>query len=294
MTTQPNSTPLKRAGAKLMPRFGPGILVAPAVFWLVAFFLLPLLVILVYSFLTRSPTGAVAWTFTLENFTRLFSDTVYATILWRSLWVGFVTTLVCLLLGYPLALFIVLQPVHWRALLIFLILIPFWTNMLVRTYAWITILGNNGLINNLLMGLGGERITLLNTQGAVLIGLVYGQLPFMVLPLYASLERFDFRLLEAAGDLGANGWQAFRRVLLPLTMPGIVSGSVLVFILAAGNFIIPDLLGGNKVMMIGNLLAQQFGEAQNQPLGSATALLVMLLLTVAVVIYFRLSSDAER
>jgi spermidine/putrescine transport system permease protein len=207
---------------------------------------------------------------------------------------GTLTTLLCLLLSYPLALFIVLQPRHWRSILILLVLIPFWTNFLVRTYAWMVILNNTGLINSLITSLGGSRLNLINTEGAVVLGLVYGQLPFMVLPIYASLERFDFKLLEATADLGANRWQGFYRVMLPLTMPGIAAGSVLVFITAAGNYIVPSLLGGNKVFLIGNLLAQQFGPAQNQPLGSATALLVMLILTGGIILYFRMTSEEDR
>lgn len=270
------------------------VLLGPAGFWLLLFFLTPLLIILIYSFLTRSATGGVDWIFTLENYAKLFSDPIYLLILWRSLWIGGVATLLCLLIGYPLALYIVRQPPQWRAFYIFMVLIPFWTNMLVRTYAWMTILNNTGLINSFVMGLGGPRLNLINTEGAVLLGLVYGHLPFMVLPLYAAMDRFDFRLMEAASDLGANTWRAFLRVMLPLTAPGIAAGSVLVFILSAGNYIIPALLGGNKVQMIGNLLAQQFGAAQNQPLGSATAVLVMLLLVGGVVFYFRTTTEEDR
>lgn len=270
------------------------VLLAPATFWLGVFFLLPMVIIVLYSFLTRSPTGSVLWVFTLDNFIRLFSDAVYLTVFWRSLWLGFLTTALCLLISYPTALFMVLQSPRWRSILIFLVLIPFWTNFLVRTYAWMVILNNTGLINSSITSLGGPRLQLINTEGAVLLGLVYGSLPFMILPIYAALYRFDFRLMEAAADLGANRWQAFLRIMLPITMPGITAGSVLVFILAAGNYIVPALLGGNKVFMIGNLLDQQFGPAQNQPLGSAAALGVMLILTVAVIIYFRTTMEDDR
>jgi spermidine/putrescine transport system permease protein len=271
-----------------------GLLVGPAGLWLFIFFLLPFLIIIVYAFSSRSPTGGVEFIFTLNNFITLFSDPVYLSIFWRSIWMGVVTTVLCALIGYPLALFIVLQPARWRAILIFLILIPFWTNFLVRIYAWMTILGNNGLINSTIGLFGFEPVTMLGTQGAVLLGLVYGELPFMVLPIYASIERFDFRLLEAADDLGANRWQRFVRVMLPLTAPGIAAGSVLVFIPTAGNYIVPALLGGGKVALIGNFLEQQFGSAQNQPLGSAAALLVMLVLTAGVVFYFRVTDEGER
>ncbi len=275
-------------------RFRLALLIGPAVLWLLLFFLLPFGTIIVFSFLTRSSTGSVEWIFTFDNFIKLLSEDVYLRVFWRSIWMGIVTTLICLLISYPLALFIARQNPRWRTVLLFLILLPFWTNFLVRTYAWMVILNNNGVINSIVMALGGERLTLLNTPGAVLLGLIYGELPFMVLPIYASIDRFDFSLLEAANDLGASRWQAFLRVMLPLTAPGIVAGSVLVFIPSAGNYIVPALLGGNKVTLIGNLLEQQFGTAQNPPLGSATAVIVMFLLTAGVLIYFRATTENER
>ncbi len=282
----PADTPAKRARLAW--------LVGPAALWVTLFFLLPFATIIVYSFLTRSSTGGVLWQFTLGNYTKLLGDPIYLLIFWRSIWMGLVTTVVCLLISYPLALFIARQSPRWRTVLLFLVLIPFWTNFLVRTYAWMVILNNNGLVNNVVTALGGERLTLLNTQGAVLLGLVYGELPYMVLPIYASIDRFDFTLLEAAADLGASRWRAFLRVMLPLTAPGIAAGSVLVFIPTAGNYIVPAMLGGGKVTLIGNLLEQQFGDAQNQPLGSAAGLLVMLLLTAGVFLYFRVTTEEDR
>jgi spermidine/putrescine transport system permease protein len=269
-------------------------LIGPATLWLTLFFLLPFATIIVYSFLTRSSTGGVLWHFTLDNFTKLLGDPIYLLIFWRSIWMGLVTTVLCLLISYPLALFIARQIPRWRTVLLFLVLIPFWTNFLVRTYAWMVILNTNGLLNNLIAALGGQRVALLNTQGAVLLGLIYGELPYMVLPIYASIDRFDFTLLEAAADLGANRRRAFLRVMLPLTAPGIAAGSVLVFIPTAGNYIVPAMLGGGKVALIGSLLEQQFGAAQNQPLGSAAALLVMLVLTAGVLVYFRVTTEEER
>ncbi len=188
-----------------------GLLLFPGLFWLLLFFMIPLLVIVLYSFLTPGPTGNVIWQFTLNNYARLFTESVYLNAYWRSLWIGVVTTVICLLIGYPLALFIARSSPRWRGLLLFLVLIPFWTNFLVRTYAWMIILNNNGILNSLLQSLGLPRQALLNNTGAVLIGLIYGELPFMVLPLYASLDRFDFTLLEAASDLGASRFRAFRR-----------------------------------------------------------------------------------
>jgi spermidine/putrescine transport system permease protein len=269
-------------------------LVFPGIFWLTLFFVLPFVFIVIYSFLTRGETGNIVWTFTLGNYARLFTDSVFWQVFGRSIWYGLLTTLGCLILAYPMALFIVQCSPRWRTLLIFLILIPFWTNFLVRTYAWMVILNNNGLINTILAGIGLPTLTLMNTQGAVMIGLLYGELPFMVLPIYASLDRFDFTLLEAAQDLGANRWRSFLRVMLPLTMPGIAAGSVLVFIPTVGQFVVSDLLGGAKVALLGNLLQQQFKAAQNWPLGSAIAVVCMAVLTVAVIFYFRSTSEEDR
>jgi spermidine/putrescine transport system permease protein len=282
---------LRRSG-----RLQLGALLFPGLFWLVLFFAVPLVVIVVYSFLTQGPTGNVVWSFTLKNYATLFSEGLYVNAYWRSLWIGVVTTVVCLLIGYPLALFIVQRSPRWRSVLLFLVLIPFWTNFLVRTYAWMIILNNNGIINSMLQSLGLPRQTLLNTTGAVLAGLIYGELPFMVLPLYASLDRFDFTLLEAASDLGANRTRAFRRVMLPLTMPGVAAGSVLVFIPTVGQFVVSDLLGGAKVDLLGNLLQRLFTRANppNWPLGSAMAIVFMFVLTVVVIFYFRATTEEDR
>lgn len=269
-------------------------LLTPSLLWLGIFFVLPFVIIIIYSFLTRGATGNIVWTFTTQNYVRLFGDSVYLQVFVRSLWIGALTTIGCLVLGYPLALFIVQRSPRWRAILMLLILIPFWTNFLVRTYAWMVILNNNGLINTLLHGLGFSGLTLINTEGAVLLGLLYGELPFMVLPIYASLDRFDFTLLEAAQDLGANKWRSFLRVMLPMTMPGIVAGSVLVFIPTVGQFVVSDLLGGAKVALLGNLLQQQFKAAQNWPFGSAIAILCMLILVLGVMVYLRTTTEEGR
>lgn len=273
-----------------------GLLIFPGLFWLTLFFALPLLVIVLYSVLTPGPRGGVVWTFTFNNYIDLFTQDLYVNAYVRSLWIGAVTTVICLLISYPLALYIVQSPPRRRSVLLFLILLPFWTNFLVRTYAWMFILSNNGLLNSLIQALGMPRQTLLNTTGAVLVGLVYGELPFMVLPIYASLDRFDFTLLEAAADLGANRARAFLRVMLPLTMPGIAAGSVLVFIPTVGQFVVSDLLGGAKVDLLGNLLQRLFTRSNppNWPLGSAMALVFMAVLTVGVILYFRNTAEAER
>ena len=272
------------------------LLLFPGLFYLLLFFALPLIVIVFYSFATPTSTGRVAWTLTLDNYITLFTRDIYVNAYVRSIWIGIVTTVLCLLIGYPLALAIVRQRPGIRTALLFLILIPFWTNFLVRTYAWMILLSNNGPINALIQSIGLPRVPLYPSEGAVLVGLIYGELPFMVLPLYASLARFDFTLMEAASDLGASSWRAFTRIMLPLTMPGVAAGSVLVFIPTVGQFVVSDLLGGAKVDLLGNLLQRLFMRSNppNWPLGSAMAIIFMLALTIAIIAYFRVTTEEDR
>lgn len=273
------------------------LLLTPGLFWLVLFFVIPLFIVLLYSFATPAPAGrGVVWQFSLDSYRTLFSKELYVNAYIRSLVVGIQTTLICLLLGYPLALAMVLAPPQRRIILLFLVLIPFWTNFLVRTYAWMLILSNNGILNSLLELLGFAKQILYPSESAVLIGLIYGNLPFMVLPLYASLARFDFTLMEAGSDLGANRWWQFWRIMFPLTLPGIVAGSVLVFIPTVGQFVVSDLLGGSKVDLLGNLLQRLFTRANppNWPLGSAMAIVFMALVTLIVIIYFRATTEEDR
>jgi spermidine/putrescine transport system permease protein len=268
------------------------LLASPGIFWLVVFFLLPLLFVLVSSFLSRGGGGQPVAPWTLEQYERTFS--VFWPVVWRSLYFAGVTTLLCLFLGFPVAFYIsTRQSPRLRQLLLFLILLPFWTNFLVRTYALQTILGRDGPINLALQnwGLLDAPLQLLNTPGAVVLGLVYGYLPFMVLPIYAAVERLDFRYVEAASDLGANDWHAFWRVVLPLTLPGVVAGMMLVFIPAIGAFITPDLLGGTRGLMIGNLIQSQFRGRGNIPLGSAISVVLMLIVMVGLLIYARASRE---
>jgi spermidine/putrescine transport system permease protein len=265
--------------------------------WLIVFFVAPLFIVLLYSFATPGPAGqGVIWQFSVDSYVTLWSKDLYFNAYVRSLVIGIQTTIACLLLGYPLALSMTLSPPQRRVILLFLVLIPFWTNFLVRTYAWMLILSNNGIINGLLQMLGFAKQLLYPSEGAVLIGLIYGNLPFMVLPLFASLSRFDFTLMEAGSDLGANGWWRFWRVMFPLTLPGIVAGSVLVFIPTVGQFVVSDLLGGAKVDLLGNLLQRLFTRSNppNWPLGSAMALVFMLLLTIVVIVYFRSTTEEDR
>jgi spermidine/putrescine transport system permease protein len=268
-------------------------LISPAGLWLLIFFLIPLLLVLLVSLGERGGAGEVVYSWTLKNYARFFSKVseryLYVQIFIRSLGIAFLNTLLCLLVGYPLAFFIARQPAGRRNALLLLVMIPFWTNFLVRTYAWMVILRDTGVINNLLLTLGliAQPLPLLYNQGAVIVGLFYGYLPFMVLPLYASIEKLDFSLVEAAHDLGANALRTFLRVVLPLTKPGIVAGSILVFIPSIGAYVTPDLMGGAKVTMVGNLLQQQFLKVRDWPFGSAVGFILMLTVLGATLLYFR-------
>jgi len=262
-------------------------LLAPGGFWLVLFFLVPILIMLVYSFMPRGIYGGVEPGFTVEHYRRFF-DPLYLEILQRTFAWSLACTVICLLLGYPVA-YVIVRSGRWRTLLLFLVVLPFWTSFLVRTFAMIFLMRDTGLINNWLLKLGvlDEPMILLYTPFAVMVGLVYGFLPFMILPIYASLEKLDQSLLEAAEVLGARPGARFRRVTLPLSMPGVVAGCLLVFIPALGSFLTADLLGGAKQVMIGNLVQNQFSSARNWPFGSAASFIVMALVLAAVMVYLR-------
>ena len=258
------------------PTLSTAALLAGSLVWLVVFFLLPLAYLLAVSFAQRSPYGTVQWILGLGNYGRAFQP-LYLEIYWRSFAIALFTTALCAVLSYPVAYTLALRvPARWKSTLLLLVVIPFWTSFLIRTYAWMVILRAEGLINNLLLDLHliHEPLRLLYTPLAVLIGLVYGELPFMILPLYAVLERMDRSLLEAAQDLGANGWRTFWKVTLPLSAPGLVAGGMLVFIASLGAFITPDLLGGARTLMVGNLIQNQFAVVRDQPFGSAVAFLL--------------------
>lgn len=266
-----------------------GTLVGPSALYLLLFFVVPLLIVVVYSFLTRGVYGQIVWTFTLENYVRVF-DPLYLSILWRSVVIAAANTLICLLFSYPFAYALArMANVRRRNFLLILVMVPFWTNFLVRTYAWRVILGTDGPLNGTLMALGviAEPLPLIFNDGAVMVGLVYGYLPFMVLPLYAAIERIDFSLVEAAHDLYADGRAAFWRVVLPLSMPGVLAGSILVFVPSLGTFVTTDLLGGAKSVMIGNLIQSQFLTARDWPFGSAFSVLLMAAVLGATLLYFR-------
>ena len=267
-------------------------LLAPGALWLLVFFLVPILIMFVYSMMPRGIYGGVEPGFTLEHYRRFF-DPLYLDILRRTLLWSVACTIICLLLGYPVA-YAIARGGRWKSLLLFLVILPFWTSFLVRTFAMIFLMRDTGLINSWLLRLGliEEPITMLYTPFAVLVGLVYGFLPFMILPIYASLERLDLSLLEAAEVLGARPGARFRRITLPLSMPGVVAGCLVVFIPALGSFLTADLLGGAKQLMVGNLVQNQFSAARNWPFGSAASFIVMALVLVAVMLYLRVRDRA--
>jgi spermidine/putrescine transport system permease protein len=263
-------------------------LLAPVTIWLGLFFLVPLLLILAYSFGTSGIYGGITLGFNPGNYLKVF-DPLYLEIIGRTFFIAALNTLLCLALGYPLAYFIVFKGRRWRNALVLLVMVPFWTSLLIRAYAWVVILGGNGVANRTLqfLGITDEPLTLIFTPEAVLMGMVYSYLPFMVLPLYAALEKFDTRLKEAAQDLGASRWHTFWRVTFPLSMPGVIAGSILVFIPSAGEFVIPDLLGGSRTVMTGNLIQNQFLQARDWAFGSALSVMLAVLLLGAIMFYVR-------
>ncbi|MBI5854548.1 MAG: ABC transporter permease [Nitrospirae bacterium] len=267
-------------------------LLAPACLWTLACFLLPMGLMLAVSFASRGPYGGVEWTFTLGNYTELL-DPLYWRIYGRSLLLAGATTALCALLGFPLAYAIAASPPPQQRLWLFLLLIPFWTNFLVRTYAWMFILRTDGILGSMLtmLGLSPTAFEVLYSDTAVLIGLVYGYLPFMVLPLYVALERMDPAWLEAGYDLYASDWAVFRRIVVPSARPGLIAGSVLVFIPSLGAYITPDLLGGARSMMLGNLIQHEYLVIRDWPLGSAASLVLMAGVLVGAAILFRNESQ---
>lgn len=283
------------------------ILLLPAFALIGAFGLAPLCLILVYSFLVPGTYGGVVWEFSLDAYIQflferdIFDGTLafnasYLQIGARSVILAGLAVVGCLLIGFPTAYFIATRPPGLRNVLIFLVTVPFWTNLLVRTFSMMLILRDQGPLNSVLMDIGitGQPLSLLYTDFAIGLGLLYSFLPFMVLPIYASLERIDFRLVEAAYDLYANRWRVLQRILIPLSLPGIAGGCFLVFIPSLSSFLAPDLLGGGKHLMIGNLIAQQFGTARNWPFGAAAAMILLSLVLIALMIYARQTARRER
>lgn len=255
------------------------ILLGPALGWWAIFLVLPVGLVIAYSFFQRGTYGGVVLTFTLDNFVRLV-DPLYLRVLLFSLRVAVITTVIALLIGYPAAYFIATLPQRWRTPVLVLVILPFWTSLLIRTYAWIVLLNGEGLINRGLESLGLIRdpLPLLYNEFAIVLGLVYGYLPLMILPIYSSIERLPPELREASSDLGANPLRTFFRVTLPLTVPGLAAGCIFVFVPSLGNFIVPDLLGGGLSIMVGNLIQGQFLKARDWPFGAALSLALIALM----------------
>lgn len=277
-------------------------LLAPVTLFLGTFFLIPLLIIAVFSVLSPGLYGGVEWTFYHWNYGRIFGwadgiteifEPIYLQILFRSLGFGAMTVLLCLVLCYPVAFWVSRLPERARLFFLFLVALPFFSSLIVRLYAWLLILKPSGVLNEALIALGliREPLEILYTPMAVVLGMVYVMVPFMFLPLYAAIDNLDRALVEASMDLGANRRQTFLKVVLPQTLPGIVGGAVIVFIPAVGNFVVPDILGGAKGLMVGNLVEQQFLSARNWPFGSALSMLIM---TVVLVVLLVATSRARK
>jgi len=267
---------------------------SPSAFWLLVFTLIPVGIVIYYSFLTRGPWGTIEFKFTLDSY-RQVMDPLFLKILARSFKLTALTVVICLAAGYLVAYWIAFYGGRHKNLLLFLVILPFWTSYLVRIYAWMILLSDHGLINNflVLLHLIKEPLPLLHNQYAVLAGLVYTYLPFMILPLYAALARLDRSILEAAADLGATSAERFFKITIPLTKGGILSGSVLVFAPVIGEFLIPELLGGAKAMMIGKFIALKFLGLRHWPLGSAYSLLLLTIILALFYVYLRLGGGRE-
>ncbi|HLO16876.1 MAG TPA: ABC transporter permease [Anaerolineales bacterium] len=282
------------------------LLALPTFFWMLALLIIPLLLTLVVSFGRRSADGNVIFSFSLDNYIRLLGissncpsgsskcfDPLYLQILWRSLTLGFNTTVLVILLAYPVAYFVARAQPKRRNTYLFLVLIPLWTNFVIRVYAWMMLLRKEGAINLVLgsvahlLHIPFQPLEMLYTPGAVLVGMVYEFLPFMILPIYTSLEKIENSLYEAAADLGANPFRTFLRITLPLSMPGVVAGTILVFIPVMGTFIVSDILGGRQVILVGNLIQRQFLDARDPTFGSAASLVLMVLTLIVTYFYTR-------
>lgn len=259
----------------------------PYVIWMCLFVAIPVLLILYYSFTVSDSSGTI---FTFENFSRLFSP-IYFKVIIRSIFIALICTLMCLILGYPMAM--ILARSKRGNFLLFLFIAPMWMNLLLRTYSWLTLLERNGLINNLLSIFGFEKVTLLYNGTAILFGMVYNFLPFMVLPLYSVLKKIDKSVLEAAQDLGANAFIRFVKIILPLSIPGIISGITMVFMPAVSTFVISDLLGGGKYNLVGNLIQQQFLVSNDWNFGSAIAIVMMAIILLSMTITSIVDKEGE-
>ena len=258
--------------------------------WLVLFVLIPNLMIIITSFLTRDEANLIELTFTFDNYLRLL-DPLYAKVMLHSFYMAIVATILCLIIGYPFAYIVAKMPEKWRPIMLFLVIVPFWTNSLIRTYGLKIVLGTQGILNKALLDIGliDAPLRLMYTETAVMIGLVYILLPFMILPLYSAIEKLDDTYIEAARDLGANKFQTLTKVILPLTMPGIIGGCLLVLLPALGMFYISDLLGGAKNLLIGNVIKSQFLNIRDWPFGAATSITLTVVMGLMLLVYWRAS-----
>ena len=256
--------------------------------WLVLFVMIPNIMIIGTSFLTRDEANLIEMTFTLDNYVRL-ADPLYFKVLMHSFYMAIVATLLCLIIGYPFAYIVAKMPAKWRPIMLFLVIVPFWTNSLIRTYGLKVVLGTQGVLNKGLLALDiiDKPLRIMYSETAVMIGLVYILLPFMILPLYSAIEKLDDTYLEAAKDLGANKLQTLLKVVLPLTMPGIIGGCLLVLLPALGMFYISDLLGGAKNLLIGNVIKSQVLNARDWPFGAATSIALTTAMAVMLYAYYR-------
>lgn len=259
----------------------------PYIIWSAIFIIVPLLMILFFSLTIDTDTG---YQFSLENFQRLMHP-LYFKIFGRSLLLAVLSTVVCLLIGYPVAYIVSNMPENKRNLVIMLFILPMWMNFLLRTYAWLPILGKNGIVNNFLGIFGIEPIQFLYTNGAIILGMIYNFLPFMILPIYTVLSKIDTNLINAASDLGANKKQIFAKVIFPLSIPGVISGITMVFMPAVSTFVIPRLLGGGKDMLIGNVIEQQFTTLSDWHFGSALAIILMILILISMAVMSRFDGE---
>lgn len=286
MTAPIASAQLEAQRIKKERRFGL-FLALPGFLYLIVLFVVPLIMVGAYSFGTRDQFGQTRFDeLNLESYRRL-GEPIVRDIVLRTVGLATATTVICLIVAFPFAYFIATVSPRWRNIMIILVMIPFWTNFLVRNYAWRVILGTDGPLSNVTSFLGLGETRLLFTQWGVMIGLIYGFLPFMILPLYASIERIDGRLLEASRDLYAGPWQSFRHVLLPLSMPGILGGSILTFVPSLGAYVTPEILGGARTTLYGSYIVTQFQGARNWPFGASLSVALMLVMLLSTIIYFR-------
>jgi spermidine/putrescine transport system permease protein len=269
--------------------------VLPGIGWLTTLMIIPCIIIFIYAFFERGVYGGVEYNFNLENFQRVW-ESIYLSIFLTSAKIAGLATLIAVLIGYPAAYAIARAPAHRQTRYLILVMLPFWSNYLIRTYAWIVLLNREGLINRGLgaIGLIDEPLNILYNQFAIVTGLVYNYLPFVILAIYSSIQQLDPAMQEASEDLGAPAWKTFLRVTLPLTIPGVAAGAVFVFVLSIGNFITPDLLGGGRILMVGNLIYDQFLSARDWPFGAALSMVLILLMTGLLFCQALASNRAQR